>query len=100
MNAVLSARLACSPKKMSLPAVCAAASFCSISRRNSLESTSTGRKKLGLVVPIRRQTAARHDHVHMRMMRHGRAPGVQHRGDGDPGAQVLGVGGNRQHGLG
>jgi hypothetical protein len=32
-------------------------------------------------LPIRRQTATRYNHVHVRMMRHGRAPGVQHRGD-------------------
>ena len=99
-----SARCACAPKKTSLPALCAAASFSSISRRNSLESTSTGRKKLGLAAiqrsPSGGEAAAGHDHVHVRMMRHGRAPGVQHRRDGDPGSQMLGVGGDREHGLG
>ena len=76
-----------------LPAVCAPASFSSISRRNSLESTSTGRKKLGrqrdpaLGRPVK--AAAGHDHVHVRMMRHRRAPGVQHRCDADAGAEVL-----------
>ena len=34
------------------------------------------------------------------MMRHGRAPGVQHGGDADPGAEVLGIGGDRERGLG
>jgi hypothetical protein len=33
-------------------------------------------------------------------VRHRRAPGVQDRGDGDAGAQVLGVGGDGEHGLG
>ena len=47
--------------------------------------------------PSRREPAAGHDHVHVRMVRHGRAPGVQHRGDADAGAQVLGVGGDGEH---
>ena len=33
-------------------------------------------------------------------MRHGRAPGVEHRRDGDLGSQMLRVGGDREHGLG
>jgi len=37
--------------------------------------------------PSRLTTRRRHDHVHMRVMCHGRAPGVQHRRDADPGAQ-------------
>ena len=49
---------------------------------------------------VGRDAAARHDHVHMRVMGQCRAPGVQHGGDADPGAQMLGVGGDRQHGLG
>jgi hypothetical protein len=36
----------------------------------------------------------------MRMVRHCRAPGVQHRGDADAGAEVLGVGRDGDHGLG
>jgi hypothetical protein len=44
--------------------------------------------------------AARHDHVHVRMMRHRRSPGVQHRGDADAGAEMLGVGRDRHHRLG
>ena len=51
-------------------------------------------------LPVRRQTAARYNHVHVRVMHHGRAPGVQHRGDGDPGTEMLRVGCNRKHGLG
>jgi hypothetical protein len=31
---------------------------------------------------------------------HGRAPGVEHGGDADPGAQVLGIGGDGEHGVG
>ncbi len=63
-----------------------------------------GQEEVGLggdpALAIRGEAAAGHDHVHVRMMRHGRAPGVQHRRDGDPGAQVLGVGGDGEHGLG
>jgi hypothetical protein len=48
---------------------------------------------------IERDAAARHDHVHVRMMRHRRAPGVQHSGDADLRAEPLGIGGDRQRGL-
>ena len=50
--------------------------------------------------PILGQPATRHDHVHVRMMRHRRAPGMQHSGDADAGAEVLGIGGDLQRGLG
>ena len=49
---------------------------------------------------VERYSAARHDHVHVRVMRHGRAPGVQHSGDTDAGTQILGVGRNRDQRLG
>ena len=49
---------------------------------------------------VERDAAAGHDHVHMRVMRHRRAPGVQHGDEPDPSAQVLGVGRDRGHGLG
>ena len=49
---------------------------------------------------IKRDAAARHDHVHVRMVRHGRAPGVEHGGDADGGAHVLGIGRDGEHGLG
>jgi hypothetical protein len=39
-------------------------------------------------------------HVHVGMMGHCRSPGVQDRGDADLGTEVLGVGGNGEHGLG
>jgi hypothetical protein len=48
---------------------------------------------------IKGDTAARDDHVHMRVMRHRRAPAVKHSRDADLGAQPLGIGGDRQHGL-
>ena len=48
---------------------------------------------------VGREAAGRHDHVHMRVMGQCRAPGVQHGGDADAGAEMPGVGGNRQHGL-
>ena len=44
--------------------------------------------------------AARHDHVHVRMMGEGRSPGVEHGGDADPGAEMLGIGRDGDHGLG
>ena len=49
---------------------------------------------------VGRDAAARHDHVHVRVMGHRRAPGVQHGGDADAGAEMLRIGGDRQHGLG
>jgi hypothetical protein len=49
---------------------------------------------------IQCDAAARHDHVDMRVMGHGRAPGVEHGGDADVGAEMLGIGRDRQHGLG
>ena len=48
---------------------------------------------------VRRNAAARHDHVDMRMVRHRRSPGVEHGGDADARAEVLGIGGDRQHRL-
>ena len=35
----------------------------------------------------------------MRVLRHRRAPAVEHGGDADPGAQPLGIGGDRQRRL-
>ena len=45
------------------------------------------------------EPAARHDHMHVRMMGHRRAPAVQHRGDADAGAEMLGVGRDGEHRL-
>jgi hypothetical protein len=49
---------------------------------------------------IKRDAAARHDHVHVRMMRHGRAPGVEHGGDADGSAHVFRVSRDGENGLG
>src|SRR5262245_6491822 len=49
---------------------------------------------------IRRQSARRHDHVHVRMVCESGAPGVQHRGDADAGAQMPGIGRDRERGGG
>ena len=38
----------------------------------------------------RSDAAARHDHVHMGMVRQGRAPSVEHGGDADAGSQMPG----------
>ena len=48
---------------------------------------------------VRRDAAARHDHMDMRMVRHRRSPGVEHGGDADAGAEVLRIGSDRQHRL-
>ena len=47
--------------------------------------------------PVRRQPAAGHDHVHVRMMGHRRAPGVEHGRDADAGTEVLGIRRDRHH---
>jgi hypothetical protein len=61
-------------------------------------------KEVGLggnpLLAIAGKTATGYDHVYVRMVGHGRTPGVQHRGDADAGAKVFFIGGNRQHGLG
>ena len=49
---------------------------------------------------VERDAAARHDHVDVRMMGERRAPGMENRGDADAGAEVLGVGGDRDQRLG
>jgi len=49
---------------------------------------------------VGRDAAARHDHVDVRVMGHGRAPGMENRGDADAGAEVLGIGRDRDHCLG
>ncbi len=41
----------------------------------------------------------RNDHVDVRMMRHGRPPGVEHGGEADPCAEMLGIGRDGEHGL-
>ena len=43
--------------------------------------------------------ATRDDHMHVGMVGHSGPPGVQDGSDADLGAQVLGVGGNGQHGV-
>jgi hypothetical protein len=49
---------------------------------------------------VGREPAAWHNTVHVRMMRQRRAPGMQHQGRADARAQVLGVCGNGEQGLG
>ena len=74
------------------------------SRRNSAPSTRTGRRKAGRDdiqrLPSSDDAAARHDHVDVRVVGHRRAPGVQHGGDADAGAEMLRIGGDGQHRLG
>ena len=49
---------------------------------------------------VKREPAAGNDHMHMRMMRERRSPSMKHCRDADPGAEMLGIGGNGEHGLG
>ena len=48
---------------------------------------------------VGRDAAARHDHVDVRMVRHRRAPCVEHGGDADARAEMLGICRDRQHRL-
>src|SRR6202163_3196044 len=49
---------------------------------------------------VERDAAARHDHVDVRVMGHGRAPGMEHGSDADAGTEVLWGSGDRGQGLG
>jgi hypothetical protein len=49
---------------------------------------------------VERDAAARHDHVDVRMMGHGRAPGMENRGDADASAEVLWGGRDDDQSLG
>ena len=49
---------------------------------------------------IGRKAATRHDAMQVRVMGQRRAPGVQHADKADPGAEVLGVPGDGDQGLG
>jgi hypothetical protein len=49
---------------------------------------------------VQRNAATRHDHVDVRMVRHRRAPGVEHGGDADARAEMTSVGGDGEHRLG
>ena len=68
-----------------------------------MPSTRTGRRKAGRDdiqrCPSERDAAARHDHVDMGMVGHRRAPCVEHGGDADARAEMLRIGGDRQHRL-
>src|SRR5208337_2376305 len=102
-KARLWARNARSPKKARRPASCRAARPSRKRRRNRRDSTRTGRKKPGLEAiqrPVRRQAAAGHDDMDMRMMGERRAPGVEDGGEADARAEMLGIGGDRGQRLG
>src|SRR5216684_7673158 len=49
---------------------------------------------------VERDPATRHDDVNVRVMRERRAPAVQHRGEADPGAEMLRVGRDGEERLG
>ena len=50
--------------------------------------------------PVEGYPAARHNHMDVRVVGHGRAPGVEHRGGADASAEVLGIGGDREQRFG
>ena len=45
------------------------------------------------------EAAAGHDHVHVWVMGERRTPAMENGEDADAGSEMLGIGGNRQHGL-
>lgn len=49
--------------------------------------------------PIRRDAAAGHDHMNVRVVHHRRSPCVEHRRNADPCAQMLGISGDGHHRL-
>ena len=51
-------------------------------------------------LPVQRDSATRHDHMDVWVMRERRAPAVQHGGEADAGAEVLRVGGDGDERLG
>jgi hypothetical protein len=49
---------------------------------------------------VERYPAARHDHVKVRMVRHRRAPAMEHGGEANAGAEVSGIAGDGEQRLG
>ena len=68
--------------------------------RKHANGEEEGRPACDPALALVAQAAARHDHVHVRMVGHCRAPAVQHGGDADPGAEMSGIGCDRERGLG
>ena len=66
-------------------------------------STRTGSRNAGREeiqrCAVERDAAAGHDHVDVRMVRHRRAPGVEHGGDADTRTEMTRVGGDGEHRL-
>lgn len=58
-----------------------------------------GRARRDPAAPVERDAAARHDHVHVGMVRHRRTPGVEHSGDADVCSEMLPICRDRQHRL-
>src|ERR1019366_2715106 len=98
-----SARSMCSPKNFSCPSRCRFSSSSRKRRRKNRESTRTEEEpRLARHPPvgIEGEAAAGYDAVNVRMMSQRRAPGMQHEGRADPGAQMRRIGGDRAQGLG
>src|SRR5437899_760901 len=100
----LSIKTTLAPKNWSWPPSWAAINICKTRRRNSRDSTRTAKKKVRSTGDppraVLRQPAARYNHVHVRVMRHCRAPGVQDRGDAKARAEMLRIGRDCDCGLG
>ena len=58
-----------------------------------------GRPRRDPAATVRRDAAARHDHVDVRMVGHRRTPCVEHGGDADACAEMLAIRRDRQHRL-
>src|SRR5215472_19353429 len=95
--------MAWSPKNARRPAWWAAASLPKNNRRNRRERTRTGRKNLGRHdtqrMPSSEMPPPGTIMVRVRMMRHRRAPTVEHSGNANLGAKPLGIGGDHQRRL-
>lgn len=68
-------------------------------RAENLDRQEEGRARGDPARSVRQEAAARHDHVDVRMVGHGRAPGVEHGGEADAGTQMPRIGGDPRHRL-
>ena len=102
-NACASARATWSPKNFRWPALWAAIELLQEQSAEQAREHAHRQEEAGPArhpaLAVERDAAARHDHVDMRMMGERRTPGMENRGDADAGAEMAGVGGDRDQGL-
>jgi putative ABC transport system substrate-binding protein len=65
----------------------------------TLRDVEGAARAIGLQIQVLNASTG-HDHMHMRVVRHRRSPGVQHGKNADACAEALGVGCDCEHGLG